>query len=392
MKSHLHPSKAYALFEFVRGLLAVSATVYVPFLVSLGFSYAQVALLNAFFWGAIIIAELPTGMLADGKSRLWSIRAGVFMTLISAATYSAAQGFWMALLAEILMGIGFAFLSGAQQAWIVDALDHLAEGHRRREVMSQAAFMRGAGTVLGGLVGAYLGAWKGGRAVWMLEAFVGLMALLISIFCMRDQGEPVKRVSEVEALKKSVNLLRGHRGLVWAVLAVLLFGCVLPFNHYWAPFFAERVGQANLGFVWGGMFVTLALAGLLVRTGRVVFHGVNGVSLALFLSGVSLAFMGQGFGFVIPFLFLLLHEVGRGFYEPTLDLYIHDHVESQYRATYGSLQSFLGRMSYGVILLVVWFFTRHLSSTSTLIAQIWAVAGSVLAVGAVLLWLKRPRN
>lgn len=391
MRSHLHPSKAYTLFEFVRGFaLAVTATVYVPFLLSLGFSYAEVAGLNACFWAVIVVAELPTGMLADGKSRLWSIRAGMFAAATSAAAYAMVQGFWGALFAELLMGVAFAFLSGAQQAWIVDALDHLAEGHRRREVMAHAAFTRGAGVVLGGLLGAYVGAWGGGRAAWWLEAAVAALAFGVSVFCMRDQGEPVKRVSETEALRRSVKLLRGHPGLIWAVMAALLFGLVLPFNHYWSPFFREYVGQARLGFLWAFMYIVVAVAGLLVRSGRVAFHGANGVSLALFLSGVSLAFMGFGTSLAGPVLCLLVHEVGRGFYEPTLDLYIHDHVESEYRATYGSLQSFLGRMSYGFILLAVWLFTRQQASTPALITQVWFVTGSLLAVGATVLWMKRP--
>lgn len=389
--SATHPARAYNLFEFVKGLaLSITNTVYVPYLVTLGLSYADVARLNAFFWGMIVVAELPTGMWADGKSRLWSIRVGMVFATVSAFAYAFVQGFWGALICELLMGIAFAFLSGAQQAWIVDALDHIGEGHRRRAVVGRSAMLRGLGVIVGGLAGAFIGAHNP-RLAWIAEGVFSLCGLAVAWFCMRDQGEPLHRVSEKEALHKSIALLRLHPGLTWAVAAAMLYGLVLPFNHYWTPFFAARIGQAALGYLWVPMYLALASAGALVRSECVVFHGVSGVTLALFLAGSSLAFMGLGSGLIAPMTFLLIHELARGLYEPTLDLYIQHHVESAYRATYGSLQSFLGRMSYGVILLVVWFTTRHFASTSHLITQVWLVAGGILAFGSFMLWVLRPR-
>lgn len=387
-----HPARAYNLFEFVKGMaLSLTNTVYVPYLVSLGLSYADVARLNAFFWAMIVVAELPTGMWADGKSRLWSIRVGMGFASLSAFGYAFVHGFWGALLAEITMGVAFAFLSGAQQAWIVDALDHLGEGHRRREVVGRSTILRGLGVIVGGLAGAFIGAYSP-RLTWIAEGVFCLVGLAVALFCMRDQGEPLHRVSETDALRKSVALLRLHPGLVWAVAAAMIYGCVLPFNHYWAPFFAERVGQAALGYLWVPMYLVLASAGALVRSERVVFHGVSGVTIALFLAGSSLALMGLGSGLFGPMTFLLIHELARGLYEPTLDLYIQHHVESAYRATYGSLQSFLGRMSYGVILLVIWLLTRDAASTPHLITQVWLGAGSILVLGSLILWVMRPRR
>lgn len=387
-----HPARAYNLFEFVKGLaLSVTNTVYVPYLVTLGLSYADVARLNAFFWAMIVVAELPTGMWADGKSRLWSVRVGMMFAAASGFAYAFVHGFWGALVCELLMGVAFAFLSGAQQAWIVDALDHLGEGHRRRSVVGRSSMLRGLGVIVGGLAGAFIGA-RDPRLAWIAEGFFCLCGLAVAWFYMKDRGEPLHRVSETEALRKSVALLRLHPGLVWAVAAAMIYGLVLPFNHYWTPFFAARIGQAALGYLWVPMYLALASAGALVRSERVVFHGVSGVTLALFLAGSSLAFMGLGSGLFAPMTFLLIHELARGLYEPTLDLYIQHHVESAYRATYGSLQSFLGRMSYGFILLIVWLATRYAASTPHLITQVWLWAGGLLALGAGALWILRPRT
>lgn len=388
----MHPARAYTLFEFFKGLaLSMTNTVYVPYLIGLGLSYAEVAQLNAFFWGMIVLAELPTGMWADGKSRLWSIRVGVAIATMSALGYAFVHGFWGALICEVAMGVSFAFLSGAQQAWIVDALDHLGESARRREVIARSKMFYGLGMVLGGLSGAFIGS-ANPRFAWIAEAVGAFIGLLVALIFMRDQGEPVKRVSEIEALRQSTQLLRRHRGLMWAVAAAMIFGLVLPFSHYWAPFFRERVGQVGLGYLWVPMYLALTSASLAVRSERVIFHGVSGVLLAIFISGASLTFLGMGQGLLLPISLLLIHELGRGLYEPTLDLYIHDHVESSWRATYGSLQSFLGKMSYGVILLVVWLATRDSASTSALITQVWFISGGLLTLSALALWWLRPRN
>ena len=77
---------------------------------------------------------------------------------------------------------------------------------------------------------------------------------------------------------------------------------------------------------------------------------------------------------------------------PLQDSFVQHRVDSCFRATYGSLQSFIGSAGRAVSPLLVWMLIQgQLNSTET-ISMVWLVAGFVLVGGAVLLWLIRPRN
>lgn len=389
----MHPTRIYHFLSFSLGFgMFLSATTYVPFLLGLGLSLSDVALLNAGFFSIIVLAEIPTGMLADGKSRAWSIRMGIATYAVAMFCYAFAAGFWTALSSEVLAGVASAFLSGAQQAWLADALAHRQESERLSHAFGTAAFVRMVGAVTGGLLGSIIGL-AGLQWPYVVAGFVLLVALVFAHRRLGNLGEPRERVSESEAFRRSLSALRRSRSLMWVVVAAMAFGLVLPFNHYWAPYFRTRIGEAGTGILWVPMFCALALAGLTIRRRGVHPGGEAGWLLAsLLLSGLGLAGIGAFTPVAASIGFVFLHELGRGLFDPIVDLYTQRRVESEYRATYGSLQSFLGRFGYAAVLLVIWWSARNLPATNASIVSIWTVTGLLLVGAAAVLWLLRPHE
>ena len=62
----MHPIRALSLYEFL-ATLGIGLTVATGSLLQLqvGMTIADIAFVNIVFWAVIILAELPTGMLAD---------------------------------------------------------------------------------------------------------------------------------------------------------------------------------------------------------------------------------------------------------------------------------------------------------------------------------------
>lgn len=390
----MHPARAYVLFSFLLGLgQSFTTTTYAPFIRSIGVSNAGIAALNALFWLMIIVAELPTGMLADGRSRAWSVRMGALSLTVGMLGYAGAIGFKTALICELIAGVGFAFLSGAQQAWLTDALARRGEIEKLTHALGTSTLMRSIGMCLGGLGGALLGAIDL-RYPWIAEGIIIFIAYLVCHRTMGEEGEPLRRVSEMEALRKSWKAVRESRALVWAVIASACFGFFLPFNHYWSLFFLPRVGQAAMGFLWLPAYGALALAGIYVRQfGRSDGRGErSGIIWALALTGGSLAVMGLSHGLAFPVVALLLHEFGRGLFQPYVDVFMQRRVESEYRATYGSLHSFLCRPGYALVLGGVWLTTRHALSDESTIVTVWIICGSLAVIASALLWFFRPKE
>lgn len=73
---------------------------------------------------------------------------------------------------------------------------------------------------------------------------------------------------------------------------------------------------------------------------------------------------------------------GRGFFQPLTESFVQHRVHTSYRATFGSLQSFLGRIGFAVVPLVVWLFIADKPNTSATISLVWIICLIVLLLGA----------
>ncbi len=371
--------------------LGATVTAYVPFLQSLGLSLGEVGLVNAVFWLVYAGMELPTGMKADGKSRTWSLKCGMVIQLIGSAFYLCATGFWSAMFAEALLAFGMAFVSGAHQAWVVDALKSHGREQAIRHTFATTAMIRGGCMLLGGVFGALL-AFVHPRLIWIPHLVLTIPAFILTVRYMDGHGEPPVRVTEKEALRKSLVLLRESRALKWALVAFIVSGMMLPFNHYWAPYFIELAGKSSLTWIWPVMYLSLMPGGWLVRRYAV---GAKTEATALCASLVAIG-LGMGLiplmpGIFLPILAVMLHEVGRGAIEPLMDSFVHHRVDSDHRATYASLQGLIGKLGFAVTPLIVWLAIRDAPSTIETMGTVWFVVGFLMTTFALLLWLTRPK-
>lgn len=83
----------------------------------------QLVLVGTVLETACFIFEIPTGIIADMKSRKLSVIIGI--TLIGAAFIleGSIPSFAAVIISQLLWGLGYTFTSGAEDAWIADELD-----------------------------------------------------------------------------------------------------------------------------------------------------------------------------------------------------------------------------------------------------------------------------
>lgn len=387
----MHPARTYVLFMFLFGLgLGMPVTTYVPGLLALGLSLSDVAFVNMWFWATVVLMELPTGMIADGKSRAWSIHLSCMFMAAGSFTYACCTGLWSAVAAEITVGVGIAFFSGAAQAWVTDALVRRGGSDNLSKVFGTAALARALGMLSGGVIGAGLGYFDL-RLGWIGGGIVQLATLILTVRAMTGDGEPEVRMTEFQAFSASWQALRKNSALVWSVAAAMILGFILPFNHYWTPFFKERTGQVGLAGVWIITYGSCAVGGWLMRRKNVCPGAEPGsIFAALFVTGISLSIIGLLPGIALPMVLVFVHEVGRGVFDPLLEVYTQRRIESAYRATYGSLQSLLSKFGYAGIVGSVWLCTSGMPTNIATISSVWLAAGLLMAAASVALWLKRP--
>lgn len=382
----------YLFFAFIHIGMGFHVTAYTPFLASIGLSLGEIALVNAIFWGVLIAAELPTGMLADGRSRAYSLKLGAAFSALGALAYVFAIGFWSAAFAETVLAIGGAFISGAGTAWIADALTREGRGGELRRVYATESFIKSGCFLVGGVAGAAL-AVIDYRLIWIGYVIGGASASFIAHAKMNGRGEPLEYVSEWRALRLALGALARSRALIWSVCAILVFDAVIAFNHYWALYFKPVVGQMGLSWIWIVMYPGLLIASQFVRRSSVPQgREASLIVLSLFLAGVGIGLVALAPTLGLAVSAVVVHEVGRGLFEPLSSSFVQHRLHTSYRATFGSLQSFLGRMGLAVIPFFIWLAIEGQPDTRETIALVWLASAVFLILGALALWLTRPRH
>ncbi len=389
----MRSTKAFYIFTFLTRLgMGSISSIYVLYLLDIGLSYSQVTLINALFFVFLIFFELPTGMLADGRGRGYSVMGGALFTALAGVALWLAQGFWTALLAEALWAVGSAFFTGALTAWIADAPDRDIP---LQKVYANRTIMDGVATAIGTLCGVYLVTWSDRSLVFLLCAVWYIVAMVFAWIFMRGR-EPEHTMSEFEALKHATAHLRGSRSMRWALGVNLATGFFGAYNLFWAPLMITQFSQIELGWIWIIMYVCCVIAGLIVRKqGNDEESARNHLAIrtikALVLVAVAMAFVWTTGSGVIWVILIAVHEFGRGMVTPYLETYVQQRVDSAYRATYGSLQSFLGLFGLVAVQLTLTGVFKVLGSDISVIPWLWLGTSVAILSACAVLYRFRPK-
>jgi DHA3 family tetracycline resistance protein-like MFS transporter len=75
---------------------------------------------------AILLGEVPTGIVADAYSRRFSIVIGFLVTAVGWLVMASRAEFGFILIGQVAWGIGSTFGSGAREAWLADEVGERA--------------------------------------------------------------------------------------------------------------------------------------------------------------------------------------------------------------------------------------------------------------------------
>jgi len=116
----------------------------------------DVMLLQAIFGFTMIVLEIPSGYFSDVLGRKRTLVIGGFMHTLGWIAYAFAHDFTGFLIAEMLLGVGAAFISGTDSAMLYDTLLELNENGRavyeEGRLLASANFSEAAASVVGGFL------------------------------------------------------------------------------------------------------------------------------------------------------------------------------------------------------------------------------------------------
>ena len=179
----LSPITVYLVLEFAAALFfSLIFTVNLIYHVTVvGLSPLQLVLVGTILEATAFAFEIPTGILADVKSRKLSIIIGYLLTGVAFVVEGSFATFAAVALSQVIWGIGYTFTSGATQAWIADEVGEDRVG---------PAFMRGSQAArAGGLLAIPLSVVVGIINVRLPIVIGGLLFLALAGFLALAMGE-----------------------------------------------------------------------------------------------------------------------------------------------------------------------------------------------------------
>lgn len=297
---------------------------------------------------AVLVFEVPTGVVADVFSRRLSIIIGMLLIGLGFILEGSIPLFSTILLAQVIWGLGYTFTSGATQAWITDEIGEVPAGRAflRSSQLGQVGALVGIGAgMLVGSVAVNLPIMLGGALI------IGLGLILTRImpetgFHPTPRGERNSWQSMRDTFLQGVGMVQ-QRPVLLTILAIGLFYGLYSegFDRLWTLHMVDDLGFPALfslqPVVWlgfmraGGMLLSVGATELLrsrlhTDQHQSVARALMGITVGLVLGLFSFAAAG-GFGWALLAYWLIY--VTRTLIEPLYTAWVNQRLDSRVRAT-----------------------------------------------------------
>lgn len=174
---------------------------------------------------AVFLFEVPTGIVADLKSRRLSVIIGLFIIGIGFMVEILTTYFIVIVLAQIIWGLGYTFISGALDSWVSDETRNV----EIEQTMISGTQVYRLCSVVGILLAAIVGMFDIRLAIIVAGSmFIAMGLLSIAVmtekhFTKHPHNEPLYKAYFIQ-LKKAFRHVRHHRTLQVMVIIMLFFG------------------------------------------------------------------------------------------------------------------------------------------------------------------------
>jgi MFS family permease len=318
------------------------------FLLDAGLDIFQVFIANATFTAAMVVFEIPTGVVADTSGRRRSFLISTVTLLVGTLGYvsiaATGGGLLLFVLASIVLGLGYSFYSGAVEAWLVDALNATGYAGQLDGVFARGSIVSGVAMVVGSVGGGLLGsidlAWPFvARALLLAATFVVGWSTMHDLGFSRRTARFADMPTEMRrVLHASVEFGWRRRSVRLIMIVSAVHGAFTMWGFYaWPPYLLGLLGQDAV-WVAGAVTALTSLATIAGNGFVEVATRVCGRRTTLLIGGaVVLVAAPIGFGLASSFwpalAFLLVTDAAAGVVVPVQQAYLHAVVASPQRAT-----------------------------------------------------------
>lgn len=354
----------------------------VPFYQENGLDMHQIMVLQALYSVSIVVMEIPSGYFADVIGRRRTLILGVVLGTIGMGIYSISYGFAGFLAAELVLGIGQSFVSGADSALLYDTL---LEIRKEKEYIKYEGRMVSVGNVAeatAGIAGGLL-ALISLRTNYYAQTFVSLLSVPAAILLIEPGRHLRLGVFNFRTILNVVaDALFFKKELRTNIFLSAIIGTATLTMAWFAQPYFEFVDLplSLFGIMWTALNLTVGLAAMIAyRVERRLGTSLMVLLLAVMIPAGYLALGQLSSIWAISILFLFY--IVRGIATPVLKNYIHRLTSSDVRATVLSVRNFIIRICFVLVGPAMGYLTDHTSLQTALSfgGMVFLVMGLLLA-------------
>jgi predicted MFS family arabinose efflux permease len=359
-------------------------------------SIERVLQLEAIYYLAVVVLEVPSGYLSDRVGRAPTLRISAAAAVVAYLLFLFGDSFLVFALAQIVFATFFAFLSGTEAAYHVDLLESLGRAdefaERQGRLLRRAFYVKAASALVGGFAGSF-----DLRAPYALSA-IGALALFALLLFLR---EPPHHGPETPPFRQQLRSTTGRLAqpaLAWICAYVVVQTTLehVPFE-FAQPWLARLFGESGeavrntpiatgvllAGVAWLGAVASGRAASLRRRFGTApTLLGLT--ALQTLVIAAMAAFVHPIVGFLI-----VLRSVQPAVGNVLVAAAVAPRLPRHERATFLSLLSLAGRVGYASTLFGLSMLASGDADALPRMLGVAALLGGVAWLG---LFLFRPRR
>jgi DHA3 family tetracycline resistance protein-like MFS transporter len=328
----------------------------------------QLVLVGTVLETACFVFEVPTGIVADMKSRKLSVIIGILLIGAAFVIEGSIPVFAAVIASQLLWGIGYTFTSGADEAWIADELggENLDSVYLRGAQVGQLFSF--AGILISTLIGS--------KIINLPIIIGGILFILLAAFLMVFMKETNFTPAPAEdrsswaqmghTFKEGIKFINGKPLLLLMLAMELLYGLYSEgFDRLWTAHFIKDIGFPNVGdmspVVWIGVIngtamIISILAVEYIKRGLEKTGELNRIwILTLINTGMvaAMVLFGLSGNFTMALSMYLTFYILRTTNGPVFNAWRNRNIKSEVRATvlstYGQMDA-LGQIIGGPII------------------------------------------
>jgi len=353
----------------------------------------QIGLLDGMAFAIGLLAEIPSGALADKFGRDKMVRLGQILLACGILIQVLGSSFTPFFVGQVVMMIGFGFISGADDALFFENLKFKRESTSWRKLVTRGQQFALTATLIATVVGGWLHTINP-RIPWVLTSLAFIVATFI-IWPVKDTrpknvrgkfAEEIKSyVQDIKIgfsqfhlpqIKPYVPIILAVQGLFY-VAGYGLLRIILLDRFTFSPFWGA-VAVAICGVVTVWILSVLHKQADTLSEKRILMLVSLSAATALLLSIADIGLWG--------FVVILTLYTGEYVLQPFMSEVLNKHAPERYRATVLSVGSFLRMLPYVVLAPII----GYLSTNGRL--QYFLLAWALLIYGAALLYVLSKRH